>query len=176
MRERLKLFVPLLLFVVLAGLLYLGLGRDPRALPSALVDRPLPALRLAALDEGRVMDAAELRGQAWLLNVWATWCAACRDEHPYLLELASQGVTIVGLDYKDDPGRARDWLRRLGNPYRTVLIDADGRFGLELGVYGAPETYLIDPDGVVRYRHVGVLDAAVWREQIEPRYGQWARP
>ncbi len=176
MGARLKLFLPLVLFLALAGLLYSGLGRDPRELPSALVDRPLPPLRLAALDQGRVVDAAELRGQAWLLNVWGTWCGACRDEHPHLLELAKQGVTIVGLDYKDDPGRARDWLQRLGNPYRAVLIDADGRFGLELGVYGAPETYLIDPQGMVRYRHVGVLDAGVWRERIEPLYRRWAQP
>ena len=175
MGERLRLFMPLILFAVLAGLLYLGLGRDPGTLPSALLDRPVPAFRLIRLADGQLQDETVLRGEARLLNVWGTWCAACRDEHPYLVQLAQQGVPIVGLNYKDDPGRAREWLQRLGDPYELVLVDADGRFGLELGVYGAPETYLIDSQGIIRHRHVGVLDEQVWQTRIEPLYLQWAR-
>ena len=136
MGERLRLFLPLILFAVLAGLLYLGLGRDPRTLPSALLDRPVPAFRLIRLADGQLQDETVLHGEARLLNVWGTWCAACRDEHPYLVQLAQQGVSIVGLNYKDDPGRAREWLQQLGDPYELVLVDADGRFGLELGIYG----------------------------------------
>lgn len=174
--ERLKLFVPLLIFAVLAVLLYFGLGRDPRELPSALVDRPLPAFELPVLIGERSATEAVLHGRAHLLNVWGTWCIACRDEHPFLVELAARGVPIVGLDYKDDPQAARDWLRRLGDPFELVLVDADGRYGLELGVYGAPETYVVDADGVIRYRHVGVVNERTWRERIEPVYRQWARP
>lgn len=174
--ERLKLFVPLIVFAVLAALLYLGLGRDPRELPSALLDRPLPAFELPLLGGEGTRTQAALRGRVRLLNVWATWCVACRDEHPFLIELAAQGIPIVGLDYKDDPQAARDWLHRLGDPFELVLVDADGRYGLELGVYGAPETYVVDADGVIRYRHVGVVDAHTWRERIEPVYRQWARP
>lgn len=176
MGERLRLFLPLILFAVLAGLLYLGLGRDPRTLPSALLDRPVPAFRLIRLADGQLQDETVLHGEARLLNVWGTWCAACRDEHPYLVQLAQQGVPIVGLNYKDDPARAREWLQRLGDPYELVLVDADGRFGLELGIYGAPETYLIDSQGIIRHRHVGVLDEQVWQTRIEPLYLQWARP
>lgn len=173
---RLKLFVPLIIFLVLALVLYFGLGRDPRALPSALVDRPLPAFSLPALQGEAPVDQSALRGKARLLNVWATWCTACRDEHPFLIELADRGIPIVGLDYKDDPSAARAWLQRLGDPFELVVVDADGRYGLELGVYGAPETYVVDADGVIRYRHVGVVDAEVWRERIAPVYRKWARP
>lgn len=172
--DRLKLFVPLIIFLVLAVVLYFGLGRDPRELPSALVDRPLPAFNLPALQGEAPVDQGALRGKARLLNVWATWCLACRDEHPFLIELADRGIPIVGLNYKDDPRAARAWLRRLGDPFELVVVDADGRYGLELGVYGAPETYVVDADGVIRYRHVGVVDAEVWRERIAPVYRKWA--
>lgn len=172
--DRLKLFVPLIIFLVLALVLYFGLGRDPRALPSALVDRPLPAFNLPALQGEASVDQGALRGKARLLNVWATWCTACRDEHPFLIELADRGIPIVGLNYKDDPRLARAWLQRLGDPFELVVVDADGRYGLELGVYGAPETYVVDADGVIRYRHVGVVDAEVWRERIAPVYRKWA--
>jgi len=175
--DRLKLFVPLIIFLVLAVVLYFGLGRDPRELPSALVDRPLPSFSLPSLREGAAVDESALRGKVRLLNVWGTWCVACRDEHPFLIELADRGIPIVGLNYKDDPRAARAWLQRLGDPYELVVVDADGRYGLELGVYGAPETYVVDADGVIRYRHVGVVDPAVWREHIEPVYRNWtARP
>ena len=174
--ERLKLFVPLLIFLVLALVLYFGLGRDPRALPSALVDRPLPPFSLPVLEGDAVVDESLLHGKVRLLNVWGTWCVACRDEHPFLLELANRGVAIVGLNYKDDPDAARAWLARLGDPFEAVVVDAAGRYGLELGGYGAPETYVVDADGVIRYRHVGVIDADVWRDRIEPVYRSWVIP
>lgn len=173
---RIRLFVPLIIFLALAALLYLGLGHDPRELPSALVDRPVPAFALPALGDDKPLDQTLFRGSPRLLNVWATWCSACRDEHPFLVELARAGVPIVGLDYKDDPAAARRWLADMGNPYQEVIADREGRLGLDLGVYGAPETYVIDAAGIIRYRHVGVLNAQVWRERIEPVYRQWQTP
>lgn len=173
---RIRLFVPLIIFLALAALLYLGLGHDPRELPSALVDRPMPAFALPSLGDDKPLDQTLFRGSPRLLNVWATWCSACRDEHPFLVELARAGVPIVGLDYKDDPAAARRWLADMGNPYQEVIADREGRLGLDLGVYGAPETYVIDAAGIIRYRHVGVLDAQVWRERIEPVYRQWQTP
>jgi cytochrome c biogenesis protein CcmG/thiol:disulfide interchange protein DsbE len=170
---RIKLFVPLFIFVALAALLYLGLGRDPRELPSALVDRPVPAFALPSLRDGKPLDATLFRGGARLLNVWGTWCGACRDEHPFLIRLAGMGVPIVGLDYKDDPVAARRWLVDMGDPYQEVIADQEGRLSLDLGVYGAPETYVVDGAGIIRYRHVGVLNEQVWRERMEPVYRKW---
>lgn len=170
---RIKLFVPLFIFVALAALLYFGLGRDPRELPSALVGRPVPAFALPSLRDGKPLDATLFRGGPRLLNVWGTWCGACRDEHPFLIRLAGMGVPIVGLDYKDDPVAARRWLVDMGDPYQEVIADQDGRLSLDLGVYGAPETYVVDGAGIIRYRHVGVLNEQVWRERMEPVYRQW---
>jgi cytochrome c biogenesis protein CcmG/thiol:disulfide interchange protein DsbE len=170
---RIKLFVPLIIFIVLAALLYLGLGRDPRELPSALVGRPVPAFALPSLNDNKPLDATLFRGGPRLLNVWGTWCGACRDEHPFLIRLAGMGVSIVGLDYKDDPAAARRWLVDMGNPYQEVIVDGEGRLGLDLGVYGAPETYVVDAAGIIRYRHVGVLNEQVWRERMEPVYRKW---
>jgi cytochrome c biogenesis protein CcmG/thiol:disulfide interchange protein DsbE len=170
---RIKLFVPLFIFVALAALLYFGLGRDPRELPSALVGRPVPAFALPSLRDGKPLDATLFRGGPRLLNVWGTWCGACRDEHPFLIRLAGMGVPIVGLDYKDDPVAARRWLVDMGDPYQEVIADQDGRLSLDLGVYGAPETYVVDGAGIIRYRHVGVLNEQVWRERMEPVYREW---
>jgi len=184
--ERVKLFLPLLIFIVLAVMLYWGLERDPNAMPSALVDRPVPAFTLPALnvdsldtenldvdnldaDKGLV-DEQLFVGKVTLLNVWATWCPSCRIEHPYLAELTAQGVPIIGLNYKDDDEKARRWLLRYGNPYQLVIADHQGRLGLDLGVFGAPETYLIDSTGVIRFKHVGVLNDRVWQSKIAPLY------
>jgi len=170
MSRRVKLFLPLGMFAVLSLLLFRGLSLDPQALPSALIDRPLPGFSLPALDDGRTLDASVLGGEPALLNVWATWCVSCRVEHPYLQQLADQGVPIYGLNYKDDPALARQWLSQLGDPYRLTIVDQQGRLGLDLGVYGAPETYLVDAAGVVRHRHVGVIDERIWRERLLPLY------
>ena len=165
---RFKLFLPLALFLALAVLLARGLQLDPKALPSALIDRPLPEFSLPVLGKDKVLSRADVTGEGALFNVWATWCASCRVEHPYLGQLAREGVVIYGINYKDEDTAAIKWLDQLGDPYRLSLVDAEGSLGLDLGVYGAPETYLVDSDGVIRYRHVGVVDERVWTEILEP--------
>jgi cytochrome c biogenesis protein CcmG/thiol:disulfide interchange protein DsbE len=168
--SRLKLFLPLIAFGALALLLFRGLSLDPTALPSALIDRPLPAFSLPALSGEDTVTDGQLTGEPALLNVWATWCVSCRVEHPYLQTLADAGVPIYGINYKDDSQAAREWLADLGDPYRLSIVDASGSLGLDLGVYGAPETYFVDAAGVVRYRHVGVIDERVWRSRLQPIY------
>lgn len=175
MGSRLRLFLPLLLFVVLAIFLFRGLSLDPSEMPSALIDRPLPPFSLPALGTQRTLSASDVTGEVALLNVWATWCVSCRVEHPYLKQLADAGIPIFGLNYKDDDAAALRWLVELGNPYRLNIADREGTLGVDLGVYGAPETYLLDADGVVRYRHVGVIDENVWRTVLEPLYLELTR-
>jgi cytochrome c biogenesis protein CcmG/thiol:disulfide interchange protein DsbE len=170
MGSRLKLFVPLMLFTVLAIFLFRGLGLDPSEMPSALIDRPLPNFSLPRLGEASMLSAADVKGQPGLLNVWATWCPSCRVEHPYLLQLAEGGVPIYGLNYKDKDSAALRWLDELGNPYSFNIADREGTLGLDLGVYGAPETYLLDAAGIIRYRHVGVVDEGVWQTILQPLY------
>lgn len=165
-----KFLVPLALFGVLVAFLGVGLTRDPKNLPSPLIDKPAPAFSLAQLDAPtRVTTPADMRGKVWLLNVWASWCAACRVEHPLMVELAKSGVVpIVGFNFKDDPQAAQRWLGELGNPYLVSVMDRDGRVGIEYGVYGAPETFLIDRDGVIRFKQVGPITPEVLRDRILP--------
>jgi len=176
--QRLKLFLPLLIFIVLAVFLLNGLERDPNAMPSALIDRPVPEFLLPVLGsygEGkgeRQVDQTIFQGQAALLNVWATWCISCRAEHPFLNKLSQQGVRIVGLNYKDDNVEANKWLSEKGDPYALSIVDASGRMGLDLGVFGAPETYVIDSSGIIRYKHVGVVDDRVWQKYLLPVWQQ----
>jgi cytochrome c biogenesis protein CcmG/thiol:disulfide interchange protein DsbE len=170
MGPRLKLFLPLFLFALLAILLFRGLFLDPSEMPSALIDRPLPPFNLPALGEDRMLTRTDVTGEVALLNVWATWCVSCRVEHPYLQQLADVGIPIYGLNYKDSDAAAQQWLADLGNPYRLNIADREGTLGVDMGVYGAPETYLLDASGVVRYRHVGVVDETVWRTVLEPLY------
>jgi cytochrome c biogenesis protein CcmG/thiol:disulfide interchange protein DsbE len=170
MGSRLKLFIPLVLFAILALFLFRGLGLDPNEMPSALIDQPLPEFSLPELGGASNLSRADVIGQVGLLNVWATWCVACRVEHPYLLELAGQGVPIFGLNYKDDDRGASEWLVELGNPYELNIVDREGTLGLDLGVYGAPETYLLDAQGVIRFRHVGIVDQNVWATILQPLY------
>lgn len=170
MGPRLKLFFPLFLFALLALLLFRGLFLDPSEMPSALIDRPLPTFSLPGLGGDEILTREDVTGEVALLNVWATWCVSCRVEHPYLQQLADAGIPIYGLNYKDSDAAAQQWLDELGNPYRLNIADRDGTLGVDLGVYGAPETYLLDASGVVRYRHVGVVDENVWRTILEPLY------
>lgn len=170
MPRRLKLFIPLGLFVVLSLFLLRGLSLDPQELPSALINRPLPAFSLPSLGEARTLKTSDVTGEPALFNVWATWCIACRVEHPYLQQLAQEGVAIYGINYKDDSAAAQKWLRDLGDPYLANIVDREGTLGLDLGVYGAPETYFVDAAGVVRYRHVGVIDERLWKGRLEPIY------
>ena len=168
--QPLKRFLPLAAFLLLVVLLVRGLSLDPTKLPSARLGDSLPDFKLPVLGESVSRQAEDWQGQPALINVWATWCFSCRVEHPYLLELAQKGVTIYGLNYKDDSEKALVWLDDLGNPYTETLVDKDGLFGLDLGVYGAPETYVVDALGVVRHRHVGVVNERVWNEQLAPYF------
>jgi cytochrome c biogenesis protein CcmG, thiol:disulfide interchange protein DsbE len=168
-KQRLFLFIPLAIFVVLIGLFFRGLSLDPNEMPSALLNKSVPAFslpRLANLEETNTDKI--LHGKVSLLNVWATWCATCREEHAFLNQLQKQGIHIVGIDYKDNALDAQRWIAELGNPYDEILVDADGRVGLDLGVFGAPETYVIDKQGVIRYKHIGDLNQKVWSETIQP--------
>lgn len=170
LRLTLLLSVPLLGFLVLLGFLFRGLGNDPTLLPSVLIDRPLPPFQATTLaDSQRIVTPADLQGEIALLNVWATWCPSCQAEHEMLRTLAGQGVVIYGLNYKDQRDLALQWLAQLGDPYRFNINDEKGQLGIDLGVYGAPETYLLDARGVIRHRHVGVLDERVWQEDFLPR-------
>ena len=165
-----KFAIPLVIFVALGVLLWMGLSLDPRKIPSPLVGKPLPAFSLAALHEpSKTITPDSLRGRVYLLNVWASWCVACRQEHPVLNELARRkAVPIVGLNYKDQRNDAITWLQNLGNPYELSIVDLDGRIGIELGVYGVPETFVIDKEGIIRYKHIGPISEEAWRSKLEP--------
>lgn len=167
--KRLFQLAPLFIFLLLALVMWVGLSRDPKALPSKLIGQPLPELALPMLDtSSATLHLADLKGRMTLLNVWASWCDACRDEQAFLLQLAKQGVPIVGLNYQDNLQNAKTWLSQWGNPFEAVGVDTSGRMGIELGVYGTPETFLIDENGVVRYRFAGILNRDVWTQTFLP--------
>jgi len=161
---------PLALFLVLVGFLAAGLKLNPREVPSPLVGKPAPAFALPVLHQpDQQFSPADMRGKVWLLNVWASWCASCRDEHPLLVDLARRKVIpVIGLNYKDRSDEAKTWLARFGNSYELSVVDADGRIGIDYGVYGVPETYLIDAEGVIRYKRIGPLTAAILEEKLLP--------
>lgn len=168
--KRFLLFLPLLVAVVIGVVLFAGIGKDPTKLESALIGKPVPELGLQELrNPDTMLDQSLFRGRVTLLNVWGTWCPACRDEHDDLMWLAEEkGVPIIGLNYKDNREDALVWLDRLGDPYREIIYDPRGTLGFDLGVYGAPETFIIDAGGVVRYRHVGVINETVWEQALQP--------
>jgi len=168
--KRALLFLPLVLGAGLFFLFNQMLGHDPSELQLARKDQPVPVFSLPDLHQpDKLITEADLKGRPMLVNVWATWCPSCRVEHPYLLKLAREyGVTIVGLNYKDEREAALRWLVELEDPYAISVFDEEGRLGLDLGVYGAPETYVIDAGGVIRYRHVGVVDEKVWQTVLAP--------
>lgn len=169
--KRAIFLLPLVLFLGIAAFLYRGLFLDPAELPSALIGKPFPAFSLPAVEEpGRKLTVEDLKGKPSLVNVWATWCVSCKVEHPVLNELARRGVNIVGVNYKDDNASALKWLKEFHNPYQLNIRDERGSLGLDLGVYGAPETFLIDRHGIIRHKFVGVIDERVWREQLAARY------
>ena len=168
--KSLRFLIPIALFGVLVWFLFRGLSLNPREVPSPLIGKPAPAFALPRLDDpDKTMKREDIAGKPWVMNVWASWCAPCREEHPLVIDLARRmPVPVVGLNYKDRPGDARNWLQRLGNPYAATLIDFDGKVGIDFGVYGVPETFVIDAQGVVRYKHVGPLTPKVLQEKIEP--------
>ena len=165
-----RFVIPLAVFVVLVAFLAIGLGHDPHTVPSPLIDKPAPDFRLAQLQEPtKTFTAQEMRGKVWLLNVWASWCVSCRDEHPLLVELARTGtVPLYGLNYKDTREDALAWLGESGNPYLLSASDTDGRIGIEYGVYGVPETYVIDKGGVIRYKQIGPVTPEILQNKILP--------
>ena len=165
-----RFLLPLAVFAVLVVFLGIGLTLDPREVPSPLIGKPAPEFKLPALDQPQqVTTPADLRGKVWLLNVYASWCVPCRVEHPLFVDLARSGVVpIYGLNYKDKREDAQAWLDRFGNPYQRTLVDADGRVGIDYGVYGVPETFLIDKQGVIRYKQIGPVTAEALRDKIIP--------
>lgn len=168
--KRVLLFLPLLVAVIVGVFLFAGIGKDPTKLDSALAGKPVPAFNLKDLKQPEsTLDESLFQGDITLLNVWGTWCPACRDEHEDLMWIArDKNVAIIGLNYKDNREDALVWLDMLGDPYRTVIYDPQGSLGFDLGVYGAPETFVIDASGVVRYRHVGVVNSEVWEQVLLP--------
>ena len=165
-----RFLLPLAIFVVVVGFLAVGLKLDPREVPSPLVGRSAPDFSLPQLhDPEKVFSPKELTGKVWLLNFWASWCGGCKDEHPVLMRLAQSGeVPIYGMDYKDRREEALTWLRRWGNPYPAIAVDESGRVGINYGVYGVPETYVIDKAGVIRYKQIGPLDEDTVKGKILP--------
>ena len=168
--KSLKFVIPLVLFVALAAFLAVGLTRDPREVPSPFIGRAAPAFKLERLhDANAVFTPEEMRGKVWLLNVWASWCVSCKVEHPLLVELAkSNAVPIVGLDYKDTRDEGLRWLQRMGDPYALSAFDVDGKVGIDYGVYGVPETFVIDKQGVIRFKQIGALTPEVLRDKVLP--------
>ena len=165
-------FAPLVIFVLMAGLLGYGLrdGYDPKLVPSPLIEKPAPAFSLAMLEQpSRELSTTDMRGQVWVLNVWASWCVSCRAEHEVITKLAERNlVTVVGLNYKDESDDAERWLQQFGNPYATSVIDYDGRVGIDWGVYGVPETFVIGADGLIKYKHIGPVTHESLEEKIMP--------
>ena len=164
------LLIPLVLFIGLVVFLLIGLHRDPREVPSPLINKPAPDFQLQQLKEpAKTFAAKEMRGKVWLLNFWGTWCVACREEHPVLLKYSKTGdVPIYGVDYKDDRATAIQLLAEEGNPYTITASDPEGRTSIDYGVYGAPESYLIDKNGVIRFKQIGPITDEVWNNKILP--------
>lgn len=166
----LKFGVPLALFAGLLVFFAIGLTRDPREVPSPFIGKPAPAFALAQLHEpAREFKPEDMKGKVWMLNVWASWCVSCRVEHPLLVDIANRKVVpIVGLNYKDKRDEGMQWLSRLGDPYVLSAYDVEGRVGIDYGVYGVPETFVIDKQGVIRYKQIGPVTAEAWEKTIWP--------
>jgi cytochrome c biogenesis protein CcmG/thiol:disulfide interchange protein DsbE len=162
--------LPLAIFLVVLAFLFIGLFRDPHEVPSPLIGKPAPQFSLAKLHQPeQKLGTADMRGQVWLLNVWASWCVSCRVEHPLLIDLAKAGVVpVIGLAYKDKPEDGLAWLASNGDPYRMSIVDRDGRVGIDFGVYGVPETFVIDKAGIIRYKQIGPLTADALKQTILP--------
>ena len=166
-----KFYIPIAIFVALLAVFLVNLNRDPSYVPSPLIGKPAPEFRLPLLADPQLTLATEdMTAQFSLFNVWATWCAGCRQEHDTLVQIASDyQVPIYGLNWKDNPDKAKMWLKELGNPYVATAVDLNGNVAIDWGVYGAPETFLIDPDGTVLYRHLSPLTMTIWEKEFMPR-------
>jgi cytochrome c biogenesis protein CcmG/thiol:disulfide interchange protein DsbE len=169
-----RYMLPLVAFLVLAGFLYVGLGLNPREVPSPLIGKPAPAFTLPQLHEpDKKFSTQDMKGKVWLLNVWASWCVSCREEHPVLVDLARQNIVpVYGLDYKDNREDGEAWLARGGDPYVLSISDTEGRVGIDYGVYGVPETYLIDKQGIIQYKEIGPVTPQSLKDKILPLVAQ----
>lgn len=167
---KIKFLIPLLAFLGLVVFLAIGLTRDPREVPSPLVGKPAPAFQVPELhDPNKTISTADFKGQVWMFNVWASWCVACREEHPLLMQLArTTDIQLIGLDYKDKREDGQRFLETRGDPYRRIAFDADGRVGINYGVYGVPETFIIDKKGIIRHKHIGPITPEALQEKILP--------
>ena len=165
-----RFLIPLGIFVVLVGFLAVGLRLNPREVPSPLIDKPAPPFTLPELvDPQRTFSQKDMLGKVWMLNVWASWCVSCREEHPVLVAFSKRNIVpVYGLNYKDDRKDALAWLSKLGDPYTMSIMDRDGRIGIDYGVYGVPETYVIDKQGVIRYKQIGPVTPEVLEAKILP--------
>jgi cytochrome c biogenesis protein CcmG/thiol:disulfide interchange protein DsbE len=165
-----RYLLPLVAFMILAAFLLVGLTLNPRQVPSPLIDKPAPVFQLNQLHApDKMMASGDNLGKVWLLNVWASWCVACRDEHPLLVQLANSGVVpIYGLNYKDERTTAIQWLKRYGDPYTISIVDPDGKVGIDYGVYGVPETYVIDKKGIIRHKQIGPVTVDSLQKTILP--------
>ena len=166
-----RLLLPLGIFVILVVFLAVGLRLDPREVPSPLVDKPAPEFSAPSLMEPeRIIRKQDMLGKVWMLNVFASWCVACREEHPLMVAYSHTpgAAPVIGLNYKDKRGDGKAWLGQLGNPYTDIVFDADGRIGINYGVYGVPETFIIDKAGVIRYKQIGPITPEALRDKIEP--------
>lgn len=165
-----RFLIPGAIFAVLIGFFVVGLNRDPSYVPSPLIGKAAPNYTLTKVEDPALqISNTDMAGRKHLVNVWATWCGGCRQEHGFLLQVAQQNIIpIVGIDWKDELPLARQWLQQLGNPYTATGFDQDGRVAIDFGVYGAPETFLVDEQGVILYKHVGILTADVWQKKLLP--------
>jgi cytochrome c biogenesis protein CcmG/thiol:disulfide interchange protein DsbE len=166
----LKFAIPLAVFILLAAFLAVGLTRDPREVPSPFIGKPAPAFKLEQLhDQKLAFTPEDMKGKVWMLNVWASWCVSCRVEHPLLVDLAkAKIVPVIGLAYKDKRDDGLAWLKTNGDPYNLSIVDQDGRVGIDFGVYGVPETFVIDKAGIIRYKQIGPLTADALKQTILP--------
>jgi cytochrome c biogenesis protein CcmG/thiol:disulfide interchange protein DsbE len=176
--KRLWFLIPLAAFFALAAILARGLRLDPHEVPSPLIDKPAPTFALTRLDDpAKTIRLRDMRGKVWMLNVWASWCVSCREEHPLLVAFSKKHlVPIYGLDYKDQRADASGWLARFGNPYEASLFDGEGRVGIDFGVYGVPETFIIDQNGVIRMKHIGPISEEALATKIEPLLEKLNKP
>ncbi|MDP1559718.1 MAG: DsbE family thiol:disulfide interchange protein [Nitrosomonas sp.] len=165
-----RFMLPLVAFLIMVVFLFVGLSLNPRQVPSPLIDKPAPVFELRQLHEPeKKLSSQDNLGKVWLLNVWASWCVACRDEHPLLVHVANAGIVpIYGLNYKDERDTAIQWLRQFGDPYTVSIVDPDGRVGIDYGVYGVPETYVIDKQGIIRHKQIGPVTVKSLQETILP--------
>ena len=169
-----RFILPFVVFMILAVFMYVGLGLNPHEVPSPLIGKPAPTFTLPQLhDPKKQFSSQDMKGKVWMLNVWASWCVSCREEHPLLVSLAEQKILpIYGLDYKDKREDAELWLKKGGDPYTLSVMDSEGRTGIDYGVYGVPETYVIDKKGVIRYKQIGPINSQSLSENILPLVAQ----